>query len=385
MVVCKFGGAVLATPGGFAAMASIVSAQARLGAVVVVSALGATTRLLDWAIEEAREANLDGARAHVAEIDRIHRSCIDGLGASQAVYASLLGLLERGLAELTMTLRSVSTTRQCTPRVRDRILSWGERLSREIASEWLGGHGLAVRGVAARTVIVTSGEYGCASPLSEETARRARMVISPLLSQGEVVVIEGFVGQTVSGDITTMGRESSNLTATLIGAALNAEMVTIYTDVEGVRSSDPHYVVNTAIRAHLSYAQARIAAQAGVKLLYPTMMEPAERAHIPVRIASAMVPQGESTVIDHSERPAGPIVVGVDLGNGTHRCSVVYVEPLAFLVAITAIMAELHDCSEFDVITNVASRRADVIIASVHAATVLDRLHTTLCLEVPKP
>lgn len=366
-------------------MASIVSAEAPRAAVVVVSALGATTRLLDRAIENAREANLDGVRVHVAEIDRIHRTCIDGLGASQEVYASLLGLLEKGLAELTTTLRSVSTTRQCTPRVRDRILSWGERLCREIASEWLGAHGLAVHDVAARSVIVTSNEYGCARPLTEETARHARMVISPLLSQGEVVVIEGFVGQTASGDVTTMGRESSNLTATLIGAALGAEMVTIYTDVEGVRSADPSYVSHTEVREHLSYAQARIAAQAGVKLLYPTMMEPAERAHIPVRIASAMLPQGESTVIDHNEIPSQPIVVGVDLGNGTHRCSVVYVEPLAFLVAITTIMAELHDCSEFDVVTNVASCRADVIIASVHAATVLDRLHTTLCIEVPNP
>ncbi len=364
-------------------MASIVSAEAPRGAVVVVSALGATTRLLDRAIEDAREADLDGVRVHVAEIDRIHRACIDGLECRQTVAEALHGLLEKGLAELTTTLKSVSTTRQCTPRVRDRILSWGERLCREIATAWLEASGMAVHGVEARSVIVTSNDYGCARPLSEETARHARMVISPLLSKGEVIVIEGFVGQTASGDITTMGRESSNLTATLIGAALDAEMVTIYTDVEGVRSADPSYVSHTEVRDHLSYAQARIAAQAGVKLLYPTMMEPAERAHIPVRIACAMLPLGDSTVIDHNETPSRPIVVGVDLGNGTHRCSVVYVEQVAFLVAITGIVASLHDCTAFDVITDVASQRADVIIPSVHATTVLDRLHTTLCLEVP--
>lgn len=257
----------------------------------------------------------------------------------------------------------------------------GEDLSREISARWLEARGLSARSIPSRTVIVTTDEFGCARPLTNETAGHAASVLVPLLEEGHVVVTEGFVGQSTSGDVTTMGRESSNLTATLLGAALGAEMVTIYTDVEGVRSADPHMVPHSDVRVHLSYNQARIAAEAGVKLLYPTMMQPAEHAHVPVRIASAYAPTGASTVIDNQDIPTAPIAVSVDLGNGMHRCTVVYVDTMRFLTTVSQIIASIHDCSPFDVVTDAASQRADVIVPSKHAAAVLDRLHTLLCLE----
>lgn len=382
MVVCKFGGAVLATPEGFQTMAAIVSAQEGEQVVVVVSALGATTRLLDAALTEAKAANMDAVMERVSDLGRLHAACLARLAGSPALEQSLQLLLEERLTALTTVLRGISITRQCTPRVRDRVLSWGEDIARDIATKWLGSQQLTVASVPARSVIVTSDDYGSARPLLEATARHATAVITPLLATGHVVMIEGFVGQSTTGDITTMGRESSNLTATLLGSALGARMVTIYTDVEGVRSADPHVVANTTARTHLSYAQARVAAEAGVKLLYPTMMEPAEHAGIPVRIASAHVPDGASTVIDHQHDAVQPIVVGVDVDDEKVRCTALYVDPLRFLTSVTAILADIHDCRPFDVITDAAATRADVIVPSHHAATILTRLHATLCTEV---
>ncbi len=379
MVVCKFGGAVLATPEGFPTMASIVAAHTGEPVVLVVSALGTTTRLLDRAIEYARAGDSEGARGTVDELLDLHNACIDRLGIGGDDDARLRALVAERRTELQALLRGISTTRQCTARVRDRVLSWGEDVAREITVDWLHFSGVPCVGVPARSVIVTSDCYGSAQPIADTTSRHASAIVAPLLETHGVVVIEGFVGQTTAGDVTTMGRESSNLTATLLGSVLHARMVTIFTDVEGVRSADPHQLEGTSLRPHLSYAQARVAAEAGVKLLYPTMMEPAEHAGIPIRIASAISQHGASTIIDAQAQDIAPIVVSVELDNNRHRCTTLYVDPVTWLHALTSILRSVHDLTSFDVMTNTAAQRADVIVPSEHAPIILAHLHTTLC------
>lgn len=381
MVVCKFGGAVLATPEGFPTMASIVAAHTGEPVVLVVSALGSTTRLLDRAIEQARTGDSEGARGTVDELVDLHNACIDGLDLGGDHDVRLRALLEERRMGLQALLRGVSTTRQCTARVRDRVLSWGEDIAREITVQWLRFSGVPCVGVPARSVIVTTDSYGSAQPIADATSRHALAIIAPLLEQHGVVVIEGFVGQTTAGDVTTMGRESSNLTATLVGSVLHARMVTIFTDVEGVRSADPHQLNGTSLRPHLSYAQARVAAKAGVKLLYPTMMEPAERAGIPIRIASAINLHGASTIIDAQPQEIAPIVVSVELDNNRHRCTTLYVDPVTWLHALTSILQSIHDLPSCDVMTDAAAQRADVIVPSAFAPVFLEQLHTSLCHE----
>lgn len=379
MVVCKFGGAVLATPEGFPTMASIVAAHAGEPVVLVVSALGTTTRLLDRAIEHARAGDSEGARGAVDELVDLHNACIDRLGIGGDYDTRLRTLLAERRTTLQALLRGISTTRQCTARVRDRVLSWGEDVAREITVEWLHFSGVPCVGVPARSVIVTTDSYGSAQPIADATSRHASAIIAPLLEPHGVVVIEGFVGQTTAGDVTTMGRESSNLTATLLGSVLHARMVTIFTDVDGVRSADPHQLDDTSIRPHLSYAQARVAAEAGVKLLYPTMMEPAERAGIPIRIASAINQHGASTIIDAQAQDIAPIVVSVELDSSRHRCTTLYVDPLTWMQAVTSILGSIHDLPSCDVKTDAATQRADVIVPSAYAAAILEQLHTSLC------
>lgn len=380
MVVCKFGGAVLATPGGFQNMASILRGLGGEPVVVVVSALGPTTRLLDRAIEASRQGDTEGARAAVAELVQVHTVCFDTLGLNGASETALRTLLAEQVDALQRVLHGIATTRQCTDRVRDRVLSWGEHVAREITVQWFRSILLPAISVPARSVLVTSDVHGAAQPLLEATTRHATEIIAPLLTPSAIVVVEGFVGQSTSGDITTMGRESSNLTATVLGAALGARMITIYTDVEGVQSADPHVLSNTVARPHLSYGEARNAADSGMKLLYPTMMEPAESAGIPICIASAFAPDGSVTIIDsHHTDDTKPMVVHVDLGNGLSRCSTLNVDPAVWLSAIHSMLSTFHDLGTFDVITHHALRRADVIVATTHAVHVIEHLHSTLC------
>lgn len=380
MVVCKFGGAVLATPQGFPTMASVVAGQASDPVVVVVSAFGSTTRLLDTALECSRSGDGEGARRAVAALDRIHGDVVDMLGLDSAGAGSLHQMLSDYRAALQTLLQGIATTRQCTPRVRDRVLSWGEDLAREITVRWLQSVNIDCVGVPARSVIVTTDDFGAAQPLSDATARHASTILKPLLEDFRVVVVEGFVGQSTSGDCTTMGRESSNLTATLLASVLGASMVTIFTDVEGVRSADPHLFDTTEVRPHLTYTQARVAAEAGVKLLYPSMMEPAEHAGIPIRIASAITPNGASTIIDGLNRGSAPIVVGADLGDNRFRCTTLHVDPLSWFSSVTTLLSAIHDLAWCDVITDHASQRADLVVPTSVAHNVLERLHSTLCL-----
>lgn len=379
MVVCKFGGAVLATPGGFHNMASILRGLGGEPVLVVISALGSTTRLLDRAIEASRHGDTEGARTAVAELVQVHTACFETLGLDSASDASLRTLLGEHVDALQRVLQGIATTRQCTDRVRDRVLSWGEHVAREVTVQWFGINRLPAVGVPARSVIVTSDDHGAAHPLFEATTRHAAERIAPLLTPSAIIVVEGFVGQSTSGDITTMGRESSNLTATVLGAALGARMITIYTDVEGVQSADPHLLSDTVARPHLSYGEARIAAESGMKLLYPTMMEPAESAGIPICIASAFAPNGSVTIIDRHTDDTKPMVVHVDLGNGLSRCSTLNVDPSVWLAAIHTFLTTFHDLGAFDVITHHALRRADVIVPTTHAVRVIEHLHSTLC------
>lgn len=380
MVVCKFGGAVLATPEGFHNMASILRGKSGEPVLVVVSALGSTTRLLDRAIDASRDGDTEGARAAVAELIHVHTACFDRLRLDSASGGCLGIVLAEHVDVLQNMLHSIATTRQCTNRVRDRVLSWGEHVAREITVQWFRINLLTAVGVPARSVMVTSDDHGAAQPVLASTLRHATEIITPLLTPSAIVVVEGFVGQSTSGDITTMGRESSNLTATVLGAALGARMITIYTDVEGVQSADPHVLSNTVARPHLSYGQARIAAESGMKLLYPTMMEPAESAGIPICIASAFAPDGSVTIIDaHHTDDTKPMVVQVDLGNGLSRCSTLNVDPTLWLSAIHALLSTFHDLGAFDVITHHALRRADVIVPTTHALRIIEHLHSTLC------
>jgi aspartokinase len=177
-----------------------------------------------------------------------------------------------------------------------------------------------------------------------------------------------------------MGKESSNLTATLLGSLLNAHEVVIFTDVEGVRSADPHLTENTLLRPHLTYEQARVAAHHGLKLLYPTMIDPAANAGLRIRIASAENPTGGTTVIDGADGACMPIVI-INHDDADAEITTVFIACSDWLPAVSAVVQSLHRNTPCDIHTSHADQTAVLRVPAHVASEVARVLHQELSLR----
>ncbi len=306
MHVLKFGGSILRSAEDFMAMAEILRQRTSSPCLVIVSALSNSTRELDACCTLA----IDSA-------ERAEQRCDDLLRRTQSWSEALLHsvdskqtfarYVEQSRAEILQLLRGIAITKQLTPRIRDKVLAFGEHIASVLIGLYLGDQGITTQTVNAEEIIVTDGTHGAARPLRRESHYNSARLLLPILDSGKIVIMAGFIARSEGGHTTTMGRESSNLSAALMAQLLHAEELTVYTDVEGLRSADPSVVNNARLIPQLSYAQAYTLAAAGLKLLYPSMIEPLRAANITMNVRHLRNPDGPSTRIDadHSARSLG--------------------------------------------------------------------------------
>jgi aspartate kinase len=197
----------------------------------------------------------------------------------------------------TKSLRSIAELQQPEGSIQDQVLSCGEQLSSALLCAILRDRNVEVREVDARRCIITDSEYGCASPLMAETFQCSRGLIEPLVNQSLVPVLGGFIGSTIDGQTTTLGRGGSDYTAALISAALSAREIQIWTDVTGVLTADPRTVPRARPIPRLSYAEAAELAYFGAKVLHPKTIQPAVEGGIPVRICNSAIPDAAGTLV----------------------------------------------------------------------------------------
>lgn len=382
MTVQKFGGAILRNPEGFRTMVSIVGRHTAHGCVVVVSAIGSTTRTLSKAADKASQGASQDAQELLLNVTDAHLGLADEVISNEPLRRTLRHALAGYHEQAAQLLKSISVTRTCSPRTLDRVLATGEDLARTIVTAALVDAGLPARDVDARTLIVTNSTFGQASPLLEQTRHRVLHALGT--SPDGIVVTQGFVASSEQGDTTTMGRESSNLSAALLAACLGASGVTIWTDVEGVRTADPSICSGTFPIEHLHYDQARIAASYGLKLLYPTMIEPAQMAGIPVQIASPSN-QDAGTTIDGISGSVRPMITSAEQNDRT-RVTMLYTSMPAALRAATVVVESMQSSvgdAEIDLVTH-AHDRAVTIVLPTHAAPIAVRiLHHEICESPP--
>jgi aspartate kinase len=192
-----------------------------------------------------------------------------------------------------------------------------------------------------------------------------------------VVVTQGFVGRTEHGDTTTMGTESSNLTAAIAGSLLHAREIVIWTDVPGVRSTDPSVAATTYVRPHLNYDQATLAAAHGLKLLYPTMIPPAAQAGVPIRIACPSDPHGDHTIID--AQPASPAAIVVQDDHAVHMLFAHSGDVLrAISAAFEALRVRHADTTQFTVQLDAARSVTTVTLPAAHVRSSAAIIHSIL-------
>lgn len=297
MIVVKFGGTSVGDAEAIARTASIVRGRLERQPVVVVSALAGTTNRLIEITEHAASGQLIVALSILEELRTRHLAAIAALldrHDSRDEVAAETGALFDELAHLAEAL---SVLGHVTPRSHDAVAAMGERLSAPIVTAAFVKAGLPAVFVDARRVMATSEDFGRAEPRADAIALHCREQLAPLLREGRVPVLGGYIGATASGITTTLGRGGSDYSASLIGAAMEAEAIEIWTDVDGMLTADPRVVPGARLIEHIRFDEASELASFGAKVLHPSTIAPAVKRGIPVYVFNSRRPEGKGTRI----------------------------------------------------------------------------------------
>jgi aspartokinase/homoserine dehydrogenase 1 len=305
--VMKFGGASLADAPRIRHAVGIVQRAAREARpVVVVSALHDVT---DQLLELARRAtDRDDAWREASSAMRArHLGLVPEL-ALPAERQPLQETLERLFADLEDLLHGVSLLRECSPRTRDAVLSVGERAAAPLVAAAVRAAGAPAFDVDARRLVLTDTDFGRARVDVDETFRRIR---EALAGTSAVPVVTGFLGATAKGETTTLGRSGSDYTASLFAAALGADALELWKDVDGVLSADPRLVPGAFPLAELSYAELMELSHFGAKVIHPPSLHPARRHGVPLFIRNVNRPDSRGTVVLERATPSPHPVRGI--------------------------------------------------------------------------
>jgi bifunctional aspartokinase / homoserine dehydrogenase 1 len=296
--VMKFGGTSVGNAECIARAAKIIANGAKQGhCVAVVSAMsGVTNRLID-AAKTAQTGNSAGATAAMEMLRSQHEIALTALIKKEEDREQVRKKLDAVLAEGSRFCEGTALLRELSPRTMDAISSLGERLSAPLVSAAVRELGLKSEAVEATELIVTDEFHGGAEPQMEQTREKSQARILPLLKQDIVPVVTGFLGATPGGELTTLGRGGSDFSATILGAALDADEVIIWTDVEGVLTADPRLVKEARTIPEISYREAAELAYFGAKVLHPKTLRPVIQEGIPVWIRNSFEPEKLGTKI----------------------------------------------------------------------------------------
>ena len=296
VVVMKFGGTSVEDAAAIRRLIAIVQSRSNVRPVVVVSALAKVTDQLLQAGKAAAAGHLGSALASVRDVYVRHEQLADSL-----VGDSADGSLDRALRDdfraLESLLLELNASRRLDPKSQDLLLGFGEVFSSRLVKEALVEAGLDAVHVDARASIVTDARHGQASPLWDVTNSRVRDALEPCLQAGRVPVLGGFIASTSDGVPTTLGRGGSDFTASIIGAALGASRVEIWTDVDGIMTTDPKLCPDARVIRKMSFDEAAELAHFGAKVLHPATLAPAMRENIPVYVLNSRHPESSGTEI----------------------------------------------------------------------------------------
>jgi aspartate kinase len=296
MIVMKFGGTSVQDAKAIDRAASIVKQRLAQKPVVVVSAMAKVT---DQLLTMARAAGAGDRKAALklsrALRERHYNTAGELLGTALFTqFHSDLGVEFEALDEL---LRGIAAVGELTPRTTDHVAAFGEVLSSRIVKAAFSAHGIEAALVDSRQCVVTDGAHTRAAPLMQETRERLQAKVQPLVADGRVPVMGGFIGATKAGVTTTIGRGGSDYSAAIVGAELGAERIEIWTDVDGMMTTDPNLCSDARRIKVISFDEAAELAYFGAKVLHPATVLPAIQKNIPVYVLNSRNPECEGTRI----------------------------------------------------------------------------------------
>lgn len=356
MIVMKFGGTSVEDAASIERVSEIIKARLAAKPVVVVSAMGKTTRQLWQAAEAAAKGESRKSAATIVELKARHTS-----EARQLIKTrrDAFVLIEQYFDELRKLLEGLAILGEVPPRGLDKILAYGELLSSAILSDALAERGVASRLLDARDLVKTDEHFGGASPIFDITNATIRERVAPLVEQNIVPVLQGFIGSTRSGATTTLGFEGSDYTAAIVGAALDAEDIQIWKDVSGLMTCDPRLYAGAKTVKACSFAEAAALTYFGAKVLHPKAIYPAARKGIAVHIYNSKAPEATGTAINDSPPPCQNAVK-----------SITYKRPVTMLSATIETISEeeqvfLPEDSLKTIINTMIKRRVTPLLTAV--------------------
>jgi aspartate kinase len=304
-IVMKFGGSSVASGENIHHVADIVTQSTKndCRVTVVASALAGVTNSLIEVAEQAKgseekRSDEKHVQAFTKELLEMHLVAIASAITSKPIQKEVTQITERTIVELEKVLTGICYVGELTPKSKDYVLSFGERLSapiiwgaikdRKLETQWFTGK---------EAGIVTDSNFGEADPLMNFTTHLVRERLAPLLEKGVIPVVTGYIAANQDGIVTTVGRGGSDYTATILGVALDVDEVWIWTDVDGIMTADPKIVPSAKMLPQLSYQEATEMAIFGAKAMHPRALEPVIKENIPVRIRNVFRPENPGTLI----------------------------------------------------------------------------------------
>ena len=296
MIVMKFGGTSVQDAEAIDRACSIVKGRLARRPVVVVSAMAKVTDTL-LAMGHAAGAGDSDKALELSRALRERHYATAGELLGTGVFTQFHSDLEEEFNRLDELLRGIVAVGELTPRTSDYVVSYGERLSSKICTAAFSARGLNATLLDAREVIITDKQHTKAIPQVDEIDHRVQTIVRPLLEAGRVPVMGGFLGATKDGVQTTIGRGGSDFSAALVGAGLNAESIEIWTDVDGMKTTDPNICPDAHRIKVISFEEAAELSYFGAKVLHPATVLPAVQKNIPVYVLNSKNPKNEGTLI----------------------------------------------------------------------------------------
>lgn len=302
MIVMKFGGTSVANFEAITRTIFIIGGRLDKKPVVVVSALSKVTDMLYRISDAAASKNRELTDDLLAQL-RTRHTCLASelLEQSPALKEQAVARVNEICDELSDLAGAVCALGELSDRNKAIIISNGELLSSTIICYAMNAKGIRTNFIDARKIMITSESYLKGEPIADEIISRVPAAVSKAYEGMDAVITQGFIGSNLQGEQTVLGRGGSDYSASLVGMAIDAERIEIWTDVDGVRSADPRKVENTKYLEKISFEEAAEMAHFGAKVLHPLTIEPAVKKNIPIYVLNSMNPSGKGTAILRNE------------------------------------------------------------------------------------
>jgi len=382
----KFGGTSMGGAARIRVAAEIVAGQSKLRPLaVVVSAMSKVTDLLLETLRRAEVADKSSVSAGVEALRVRHLEASEellgkGTPACEAAAQDIAGLVN----EFQRIANGILMLGERPPRSVDEAIAIGERLSAVLLARFLALTGTKAIAVNGGEVIVTDAVFGNASPQMEATRAKCAATLAPAIAQGIVPIVTGFNGATADGRPTTLGRGGSDFSASILAAALDAQELWIWTDVDGIMTADPRLVKDVAVLDEVTYAEAAELAYNGAKVLHPRTLAPLVEKRIPVWSKNSFAPHKPGTkIVSHFDEPKGARAV-----TSMSNVALVSMEPANAVLSGTRLMARSLDALalanvEILVLTSSSYRQTFCfLIRKEDVTTAMEALESNLSIEL---